>query len=248
MTDVLPPSVPDLDDAWIAARWSHLAGVLPDLPVRSRTRRRVLAASGAVGVSGVAAAIGLFGIGSTPAFAGWTSAPTAPAAGQTASAEAACQNTLAAASQGQPLKPGVGAVSAASPQLVDTRGPFTVLLLTGTNDAIVCITGPSFASIGGTSSVATAAPGSISLGRVSFTARQRQAYTLAEGTVGAGVTGVTLELSDGSQVVTTTSNGEFAAWWPGSIGIASAQVTSVNGTVTQPLNVSGPQGGTSLTK
>ena len=248
MTDLMPPNVPDLDDEWIATRWSHLAGVLADLPVRSRTRRRVLAASGAVGASGVAAAIGLVGIGSTPAFAGWTSAPTAPAAGQTAAAETGCQNTLSAANPGQSSKPGVGAVSANSPQLVDTRGPFTFLLLMGTNDAILRLSGPSFTSIGGTSSFDAAAPGSISLGRVSFTARERQAYTLAEGAVGAGVTGVTLELSDGSQVVTTTSNGAFGAWWPGSIGIASAQVTSVSGTARQPLNVSGPQGGSSPTK
>jgi hypothetical protein len=248
MTDLLPPRVPDLDEAWIAARWSQLAGGLGDLPLPNRTRRRVLAVSGTVGASGLAAVIGLVTIGSTPAFAGWTLAPTAPSNGQVAAAETACQNALMAASSAQPSKPGVGAVSATSPQLVDTRGPFTVLLLAGTDNAVSCLSGPSFTSIGGTSSVGAATPGAISLGRVSFTARDGQPYTLAEGTVGAGVTGVTLGLSDGSQVVTTTSNGDFAAWWPGSSGIASAQVMSPTGTVTQPLNVSGPQGGTSPTK
>jgi hypothetical protein len=61
---------------------------------------------------------------------------------------------------------------------------------------------------------------------------------IAEGSVGSGVTAATLVLSDGSDVVTTTGNGLFLAWWPGSAVITSATVTSATGTTTQPITSS----------
>jgi hypothetical protein len=63
-----------------------------------------------------------------------------------------------------------------------------------------------------------------------------QVYTVAEGSVGSGVTAATLVLSDGSDVVTTTGNGLFLAWWPGSAVVASATVTTATGTTTQPIS------------
>ncbi len=39
-------------------------------------------------------------------------------------------------------------------------------------------------------------------------------YTLVDGRVGPGVTGVTLVLDDGQDVVTTVADGWFVAWWP----------------------------------
>ena len=39
-------------------------------------------------------------------------------------------------------------------------------------------------------------------------------YTLVDGRVASGVTGVTLVLDDGQDVVTTVADGWFVAWWP----------------------------------
>jgi hypothetical protein len=67
-----------------------------------------------------------------------------------------------------------------------------------------------------------------------------QTYTIAEGSVGPGVTTATLVLSDGSDIVTTTGNGFFVAWWPGSAVVTSATVTTATGTTTQPISPSTP--------
>jgi hypothetical protein len=67
-------------------------------------------------------------------------------------------------------------------------------------------------------------------------ANDGQAYTIAEGSVGSGVTAATLVLSDGSDVVTTTGNGLFLAWWPDSAVVASATLTTAAGTTTQPIS------------
>jgi len=63
-----------------------------------------------------------------------------------------------------------------------------------------------------------------------------QTYTIAEGSVGPGVTAATLVLSDGSDVVTTTGDGLFLAWWPGSAAVTSATLTTATGTTTQSIN------------
>lgn len=63
-----------------------------------------------------------------------------------------------------------------------------------------------------------------------------QTYTIAEGLVGSGVTAATLMLSDGSDVVTTTGNGLFLAWWPGSAVVTSATLSAARGTTTQPIS------------
>jgi hypothetical protein len=60
-------------------------------------------------------------------------------------------------------------------------------------------------------------------------------YTLVDGRVGAGVSGVVLVLDDGQDVVTTVADGWFVAWWPDSASATSAQVTSASGTTTESL-------------
>ena len=59
------------------------------------------------------------------------------------------------------------------------------------------------------------------------------AYMIGE--VGTGVTAATLVLEDGTKVQTTIANGWFAAWWPGEKWVSSAEVTTANGTVTEPF-------------
>ena len=60
-------------------------------------------------------------------------------------------------------------------------------------------------------------------------------YTLVDGRVGPGVTGVTLVLDDGQDVVTTVADGWFVAWWPDGAGATSAQVASASGTTIETL-------------
>ena len=60
-------------------------------------------------------------------------------------------------------------------------------------------------------------------------------YTLVDGRVAPGVTGVTLVLDDGQDVVTTVADGWFVAWWPDGAGATSAQVASASGTTIETL-------------
>ena len=71
-------------------------------------------------------------------------------------------------------------------------------------------------------------------------ANDGQTYTIAEGSVGPSVTAATLVLSDGSDVVTTTGDGHFLAWWPGGAAVTSATLTTATGTTTQSISPPSP--------
>lgn len=59
-------------------------------------------------------------------------------------------------------------------------------------------------------------------------------YTFIDGRVANGVSGVSLVLTDGSDVVSTVADGWFVAWWPGDTTDAtSAQVTKAAGTTSE---------------
>ncbi len=61
-------------------------------------------------------------------------------------------------------------------------------------------------------------------------------YTLIDGRVANGVTGVTLVREDAPDVVATVADGWFVAWWPGAASPAtSAQVTNATATSTEPF-------------
>ena len=60
-------------------------------------------------------------------------------------------------------------------------------------------------------------------------------YTLVDGRVASGVTGVTLVLDDGQDVVATVEDGWLIAWWPGASTATSSQVTTASGTSTEAL-------------
>jgi hypothetical protein len=55
---------------------------------------------------------------------------------------------------------------------------------------------------------------------------------VAVGEVGAGVTSVSLTLSNDTVVATTVSNGYYAAWWPGYSPVRSTSFTTAEGTST----------------
>ena len=236
------PPVPNLDDLRLSTRQAHL---VREINVHRRHRRRggLAVGGGALVAGGVATVVlVLAGPGTSDAFAAWTSSPTTPAPGQVSSAEASCEAGAAATPPG--LSTGATQVS-----LVDTRGPFTLVLFgtrTSTNGTLMCVSGPSINSGALTNSQMSESVGSqpmsppagqIAVDRLQAdSANNGQVYTIAEGSVGSGVTAATLVLSDGSDVVTTTGNGLFLAWWPGSAVVTSATVTTATGTTAQPIS------------
>jgi hypothetical protein len=187
----------------------------------------------------------LAGPGTANAFAAWTPSPTTPAPGQVSSAVATCE-AGAAAPPSDKTPPGLPA-GATQVSLVDTRGPFTLVLFgANTPTTLMCVSGPSINSSAQANSQmreigsqpALPEAGQIAVDRLQAeSADDGQAYTIAEGSVGSGVTAATLVLSDGSDVVTTTGNGLFLAWWPGSAVVTSATLTTAAGMTTQPISL-----------
>jgi hypothetical protein len=60
-------------------------------------------------------------------------------------------------------------------------------------------------------------------------------YTFIDGRVANGVTGVTVVLKDGQDIVATVADGWFVAWWPGSTDAISAQVAKTSGSTSEPF-------------
>lgn len=246
------PPVPNLSEFRLSTRQEYLVQEIAGLR-RNRRRGGLALAGSALVASGVTTAlVVLAGPGTVNAFAAWTAAPTTPAPGQVSSAESTCE----AAAATPPSDKAAGfATGATQVSLVDTRGPFTLVLFgANTTTTLMCVSGPLINSsaqdnsqmrlIGGAQAVSPEA-GQIAVNRLlAESASDGQAYTIAEGSVVPGVTAATLVLSDGSDIVTTTGNGVFLAWWPGSAAVTSATVTTAAGTTTQPI-ISTPDTGAS---
>jgi hypothetical protein len=203
-------------------------------PRRSRLRPPVaLGATATAGAAaGVAALVISLGTGATTAFAGWTAKPTAPAPGQIHAASVACQASQSPVS-GLPLK------------LADTRGPYTFAIYADSETSATCIEGPTFV---GASTSASSVPVSVPDGQILLSSAHRsdragQAFSFSDGRTGAGVTGVTLMLDNGTTVQATVGNGWFVAWWPGGNPVKSAQITTPAGVKTQTFDFP-PEGAT----
>lgn len=243
MNDLEAPPVPNLSDFRLSTRQAHLVREITT--DRSHWRRGGLTVGSAALVAVVATvALVLAGPGSANAFAAWTPAPTTPAAGQVSKAVATCER---AAAQPPPAAVARGVTGTTQVSLVDTRGPFTLVLFGAnipTQGALMCVSGPYVSPSQhpnhmSQSNGSQPAPGSgqIALDRLQAeTADDGQPYTIAEGSVGSGVTAVTLTLTSGSNVVATTGNGLFIAWWPGTAVVRSATLTTPTGTTAQPIN------------
>jgi hypothetical protein len=181
----------------------------------------------AAGTAGAVAVVISLGAGASNAFAGWSPTPTPPAPGQLAAARASCGASQSPIS-GLPLK------------LTDTRGPYTFSIYADSDSSAACIKGPSFIAVSG--SVASSAV-SVPAGQVLLSTSHRtdgggDGFSFADGRTGAGVSGVTLTLDDGTNVQATVGGGWFVAWWPGVHQIKSAELTTPTGTVTQTFNLS----------
>jgi hypothetical protein len=186
-------------------------------PRRHRVRR--LPAFGALAATGTAAAVAaLVALGSSaaPAFAGWQSTPTTPARGQLAQAAQTCGRDLG------------------SPVLTDSRGPYTASIYANPTTSDVCLNGNGISMSGVDTSAApvTVGPGQIQLAGRGMRDSAGDALTLVDGRIGAGVTAVTIERSDGSSVQATVANGWYLAWWPGTATAKNAEITTASGTST----------------
>ena len=186
--------------------------------------------------------VGTTGSGPPKALAGWSAEPTTPASGQLQAAESACQKQ----------NPGTASLA---PTVADVRGPYSMLVYVESRSVIDCIAGSqgtlmSSISAPPTTSVAANAIEVEAWGNTviagagdqaaSQLREQGETVSVLVGQVGADVTAVTLVLDDGTSIQTTTANGWFAAWWPGSETAHSAQITTPSGTTTQQLAVPVP--------
>jgi hypothetical protein len=194
-----------------------------------------------IGVAAATAAVALLvvgttGRGPTSAFAGWTPDPTQPAAGQLQAAKSACASDRSLASL--------------TPTVIDVRGPFSALLYVRASGPTICVVGPGLTTIvgpGGTKYKAfivklraarmVIAPDTISVrGALLVFPTPTAEFGMVAGQVGRGVTAVTLTLQNGSKVEATTERGWFAAWWPSSQHVESADLTTATGSTTKPLS------------
>jgi hypothetical protein len=207
-------------------------------PRRRRIRR--LPTIGLLGTTGTAAAIALvvsLSSGAAPAFAGWQATPTTSASAPPAPGANSCGG------------PGLGTLV-----LTDSRGPYTAAIYSqgstsAADTSTICLSGDSiFMSSRSSSTV----PVTVGAGQLLFaggTTRDSAGdqLTLADGRAGSDVSAVTLDLSDGTQVQATVSNGWYMAWWPGATTATTAEVTTPSGTTaisvpTPPTAPACPQG------
>lgn len=233
-----------------------------DYHPRTHSRRARLVLSGSA-VAAIATAAGIamssVGPGVEGAFASWSPTPTTPASGQVTTAESACSNAVGILAQ-HPLPvsddPGPFAdVTNWQPTAEDVRGLFTLVSYQGaagsTTDVAACLSGGSSWPIGPQVLMAETSPSnSVSASDIAnevATWNSQSGYNVALGQVGSSVTGVSLSLSDGTQVVATVGNGYFTAWWPSQATMLSADVTTPQGTTSQQIPASASDGFPSVT-
>jgi hypothetical protein len=202
-----------------------------------RPRLAVGALAGSFAAAAAAIAVFTLGAGAPAAFAGWTRSPSHAARAQVASATGDCAKQLTTMPAGPGSAPPTTVPGGATPVLTDSRGPFTFVIYAGNGFIATCATGPGFESVSASqgTNVGVAPAGQVVLSSQHLTTRGGHPYTLVEGHAGAGVTGTTLLLDDGTKVTASLANGWFAAWWPGSQDVTAAEVTTSSGTKTQPL-------------
>ncbi len=198
--------------------------------------------------------------GAAPAYAGWNAAPTASTS-PTPSPQAG-QSCLGALPSDAPGGAGLGS-GTWQPVLTDVRGPFTVALYQDNGAYMSCFTSSSFTQVTQVisdsessngvvrfsgSGAGSSAPGltTVTISGTSSGDLQNVVqshlsttadgpYTLVDGRVASGVTGVTLVLDNGQDVAATVADGWLLAWWPSNAAATSSQVSSASGTTSEPL-------------
>lgn len=236
--------------AWMNERAArvHASPEILATDYRPRTRPswrpRLAIGGGLAAVAGTATAVLSLAGGASTAFAGWSAQPTKPTAAQLQAANSYCSANIP-----DP--------NSTTQQAIDSRGPYTIIVYAGpagtTQTYNFCTVGPSFENASGWTSYppVTPAAGRLFLWTDHTSVSDGQSYGTMIAQAGAGVTGASLTLTDGSVVTATVQNGWVLAWWPGTAHVASAQLTTPTGTQTQtfsyPCDVrscsGGPHGG-----
>jgi hypothetical protein len=204
----------------------------------ARPRLAVGALAGSAAAAAATVAVITLGAGAPDAFAGWTRTPSHASRAQIAAAGSDCASRLAGTQSALP--------TGTTPVLTDTRGPFSFVIYATDNSTAVCVDGPGFTSVMGTNGpdAGVTPAGEIRLNSQHLTTRDGHPYSLVEGHVGAGVTGTTLVLDDGTKVTASIANGWFAAWWPGNHAVTSAEIATASGTRTEQVPAApSPPGG-----
>ena len=228
---------------------------------RPHVRRQWPLTISAVGAaSGTAAIMSVVMLGgSQAAFAGWTATPTTATEVQSAATQGNCQGRLATVPGGSDEGSwNQVATDVRGPYAVTVyvngsslgscfTGPsftaFQAESLTAGGGIGVSLSGGSSSLSGSgrrsarsSTGVQMSSGGDIELLLVSHLSQAGNgAYTLVEGRLAPTVSAVSLVLSDGQDVTATTGSGWLVAWWPGSQGVSTAQVTSASGTTTESL-------------
>jgi hypothetical protein len=231
--------------ASIFAADSEESPLRPDASVLTapphRLRRAMLICLCAVVVGAALLVVNLVGSGSQNAFAAWTTTTTTPSASQVVAAQSACQRFYKKATEVFKQIP----KSLPPPVLIDSRGPFEMIVYAGTSSSEgVCISGASgVISAGASNGESLPAPSDNSVGipGVGFmTVGHHSVLTYAYGVAGPKVTAVSLNLASGVGVQATVHNGFYAAWWPSKTDVISAKVTTSEGIIHQNFCDIGP--------
>ena len=223
-----------------------------DYRPRSGLERPALAVGGVAAVAGAVVAVSLVGLGTEAprAFAGWSATPSPHSRNHVRQVQEACASRLPTSARIEhaqetasgPDKPWPMPRIAAGgwdAVVVDTRGPYTMILFTAAHGAaeLSCFSGRQPGSLGG--SFATHPPPPVPPGHVSIVssgstttrpAEGSQHFSEVVGRTGPGVTGVTMTLRNGTRVTATLANGWFLAWWPGTQRGIATHVTTAKGT------------------
>jgi len=199
--------------------------IAENAPVGARRQRRISGKVIWVPLVTAAVAVGSIVIpgpgGPATAYASWTSTPSAVAARDLESVTAACRDKAAVLEEHGPSFDAATIPVA----IAERRGDFVAILFLQDNPDVdvscVAMNRPGTSDLGdittaagGSSGPAPIPPaGRIIPGGVSQFGDQPPA-SFTNGTVGAGVVGVTIHA--GPQVITATvKNGRYVAWWPG---------------------------------
>ena len=224
-------------------------GVLArDYRPRGPVSRVALAATTLALCAAVVFAISVAGLGSDPprAFAGWSATPTAATTDQTSKARSRCRSQLARMARSllisrveqhrrnQPLSAPPVAIDLWHTVLIDTRGPYTLILSEAEHGRAtsVCFSGGRDESAVG-AGIGVRPPAPVQPENISYSGSGNSVTNRAEGShqfswvigrTGAGVDGITIRLNNGTRVAASRAKGWFLAWWPGSHGIRATEV------------------------
>ena len=229
-----------------------------------RRRRAAPAALGATAVGAAAAGTALVVAlgGAAPAYAGWSAAPTAASSSPSSQADKSCLGALSSdrpaggelgSGPWQPLLTDVrGPFTVALYQnesaymVCFTSSSFTQVTQVSsdgdTSNGVLKISGSGSGSGSGSSSqgLSTVTVGGTTSGDLQNVVQSHLStadgpYTLVDGRVASGVTGVTLVLDNGQDVGATVADGWLLAWWPNDAPATSSQVTNASGTTSETL-------------